>query len=241
MSQLAGTRHLDNADIDHRAAFVDYVMESAEDWHRTHLGRLYTRWEDDNYRHFAGELWAPYVLLSEPSEPKRYGDCARVSGFGGRLQIRLRPSLLTGTHPHIRGGADFAEGRFLFVADVLLHEMIHQLQQEVLGVDESGYHGHGPTFRDKANEIGDRLGLNRVRTNKRRGKDKELPSCSQWPHNVRDEAYYLGARVPSSGDKAKVVGVSLPITDIDAAVVVLLQHYDAGELCKRLQGGLDSC
>ncbi len=27
MSQLVGTRHLENADIDHRAAFVDYVMK----------------------------------------------------------------------------------------------------------------------------------------------------------------------------------------------------------------------
>jgi hypothetical protein len=64
-------------------------------------------------------------------------------------------------------------------------------------VDESAYHGHGPTFRDKANEISARLGLGRVRTNKKRGKDEHLPSCSHWPHNVRDaKAYYLGAYVP---------------------------------------------
>src|SRR5215216_3655100 len=180
MSQLAGTQQLDNADIDHRASFVDYVMESAEEWHRTHLGMLYQHWEENNDRHFAGEMWAPYVLLSEPAEPKAYGDCASVSGFGGRLQIRLRPSLLTGTHPRVRRGDDFAEGRFLFVADVLLHEMIHQWQQEVLGVDEGAYHDHGPTFRDKANEISARLGIGLVRTMKKRGKYKDLPSCSQW-------------------------------------------------------------
>src|SRR5829696_8026828 len=99
-----------------------------------------------------------------------------------REQIRLRPSLLTGTHPRVNGSA---EGRFLFVADVLLHEMIHQWQQEVSGETDEAWHGHGPAFRDKANEIGARLGLGIVRTSKKRGKDADLPSCSYWPHVVR--------------------------------------------------------
>jgi hypothetical protein len=34
-----------------------------------------------------------------------------------------------------------------------------------------------------------------VRSAKRRGPDKDRPSCAQWPHNVRPLDYYLGAVV----------------------------------------------
>ena len=232
LSPLAGTQHLENEDLDHRAAFVDYVLEHAEEWHRAHLTRLYMLWEDWNGEHFDSQLWPPYIELLEPPAPTVYGSCAPVSGFGGKLGIRLRPSLLTGTHPHMRHGLCHEEGRVLFVADVLLHEMIHQWQQEVSGDTDEGYHGHGPAFRDKANEIGAKLGLGQTRTSKKRGKDKALPSCSQWPHNVRPEGYYLGAYVPARRDTPRSVAVP---TNLDGAVIVLRQHFDVGELCKRLQ------
>jgi len=153
-----------------------------------------------------------------------------MSGLGCRSQIRLRPSLLTGTHPRVNGSA---EGRFLFVADVLLHEMIHQWQQEVSGETDEAWHGHGPAFRDKANEIGARLGLGIVRTSKKRGKDADLPSCSYWPHVVRPEDYYLGAYVPTSGDRPRTVTVP---TDLERAVPILQKHFDVEELCRRLLG-----
>ena len=186
--------------VQHRLAHWAYIQDdpSVEPWHREHLVRLRGVWEQANRAHYGGALVPPYMLLAEPSEPKLYGDCGRVSGFGGRSQVRLRPSLLAGTHPHMRAGAEHAEGRVRFVADVLLHETVHQWQQEVLGDQEPAYHGHGPRFRDRANEIGAALGLPPVRTMKRRGADKELPSCSQWPHNVRPVGYYLGAyRAPT--------------------------------------------
>ena len=50
--------------------------------------------------------------------------------MGSRLEIRLRPSLLDGTHPRMAGDAP---GRFPFAADVLTHECIHQWQQEITG------------------------------------------------------------------------------------------------------------
>ncbi len=232
MSPLAGTRHLEEEDLDHRAAFVDYALEHAEEWHCSHLTRLYMLWEDWNGEHFDSQLWPPYIELLEPAAPRLYGSCAPVSGFGGKAGIRLRPSLLTGTHPDVRRGDDYAKGRALLVADVLLHETIHQWQQEVGGATDEGYHGHGPAFRDKANEIGEELGLGRVRTSKKRGKDSALPSCSQWPHNVRprDPDYYLGAYVPASGDK--------PRMEVARAVQVLSEYFDLdeGELCRRLQG-----
>ena len=126
------------------------------------------------------------------------------------------------------GGSGSQEGRFRYVADVLLHEMIHQWQYEVVGKDEDSYHGHGTIFRDKANEISARLGLGRVRANRKDGKDKDLPICSQWPGNVRDGSHYLGALVPSSGDKPKRVLVPL---DIEQAIPVLQKHFDVDQLC----------
>ena len=108
-------------------------------------------------------------------------------------KIRIRHTLLTGEHPAVKPGVKYAEGRSLFVADVLLHEMVHQYHQEITGQTEEAYSGHGPAFRDKANEIGAKLGLPPVRTAKKRGQDKELSSCAQWPHCVRPDGYYKGA------------------------------------------------
>jgi len=179
--------------LSHRRGFERFVLEHAEPWHREHLGRLFRNWRTWNGEHFDGRLEPPYLLLAEPSTPRRYGDCGPLSGFGGRSQIRIRPSLIRGSHPHVEPGDRFAEGRRLFADDILLHEMIHQWQFEVLGDGEPAYCGHGPLFRDVANRIGSVLGLPLVRDCKRRGADKHLPSCSQWPHNVRPKGFYLGA------------------------------------------------
>lgn len=190
VSPLAGTA------IAHREAFRDYVLREAEPWHREHLGRLYGLWDEWNATYYEGAMTSPYILLNEPTAPQVYGCCGLVSGFGGKSEIRLRPSLLAGTHPHMRQGLGYAEGRFTFVADVLLHEMVHQWQQEVSGELDEAYHGHGPAFRDTCNRIGAVLGLAPVRTSKKRGKDADLPSCSQWPHNVRPSAWYQDAYIP---------------------------------------------
>jgi len=81
--------------------------------------------------------------------------------------------------------------------------MIHQYHQEITEQNDGSYSGHGPAFSAKANEIGKALGLPPVgRTrNKRDHSEKGLQSPSQWPHDVRDPDYYLGAFVPSSTDK----------------------------------------
>ncbi len=181
-------------------------------------------------------MFLPYVDLSEPSNPRRLADCGGVSSFGGAGQIRIRPSLLTGTYHALKGGPDYREGRFLFVAGTLGHEMIHQWQGEVVGNLEEHYHGHGPIFRDKANEIGARLGLPRVRANRRDGKDRDLPICSQWPHNVQPKSHYLGAYVPTSRDAKKPKKVSIPL-DLEAALPILRKHFDVDELCRRLPDG----
>jgi hypothetical protein len=110
--------------------------------------------------------------------------------------------------------------------------MIHQWQYEVVGNTEVSYHGHGTIFRDKANEIGTKLGLPPVRT--KHGKAKDVPLCSYFAHAVRPDGYYLDALspVPSSGDVVKRVSVPL---EVNQAVGVLRKHFDVDELCRRLQ------
>jgi hypothetical protein len=93
----------------------------------------------------------------------------------------------------VKAGEEYAEGRFLVLADVLLHETIHQYHDEIIGQVERSYHGHGPAFRDECIRIGKELGLPPVRTSKARGPEKDLPSCAHWPFNVRPEGYYRGA------------------------------------------------
>lgn len=201
---------LNPAHVSHRNDFKRFVVDYAEPWHRVHLVRLYGCWDSWNVEHFESAMTPPYILLSVPSCPRSYGDCSPIAGFGGRSQIRLRPSLLTGTHRVIQPDAP-VEGCLRFVADVLLHEMIHQWQQEVTGAHEDSYHGHGRTFRDKCNEIGARIGLPRVGLKPRRGV-RALPSCNYWPHNVRENNYYLGA---IEEQPALVTGIeSIPVSGV---------------------------
>lgn len=187
------TKFLNTADLKHHREFKRFVLEHADEVYRPALIRLYSLWEQNSEEFFGGKMTPPYILFASPSLPKFYGDYSPVSGFGGHSQIRIRPSLLDGSHPVVMPGKQYAEGRALFVDDILLHEMVHQWQQEIIGNPESSYSGHGVIFRDKCREIGEKLGLQPVRTCKARGKDKDLPSCSQWPHCVRPKGYYKGA------------------------------------------------
>jgi hypothetical protein len=233
-------RPLSEADVQLRQQIRRYVLEHSEPWHREHLGRLDASWERYNAEHFAGEMVYPVMLLSETSNPRSIGDCSPRSGLGCRSQIRIRPSLLRGTHPLVRDGTLNPEGLSRVVEDVLLHEMIHQWQQEVTGRTEESYHGHGTAFRDKANEIGAKLGLPPVRA--KHQKESAGPQCQYWPHEVRPEGYYYGAYVAAyvassrdGGADETVKGYFVP-RDLEAAVPVLRRHFDAEELARSLLG-----
>jgi hypothetical protein len=194
MSQLEGSPPVPESHRQHRQAFKAFVEQETDTWqHSADAKRLYALFDEWNAAYFDGRLTVPYLVLLEPGSPRRLGDTSSISGWGGKLQIRLRPSLLDGTYPHLQAGAEFAEGRFRYVADVLLHEMVHHFHMEITGAREESFHGHGPAFRDECNRIGAALGLPPVRSGKKRGPDKDLPSCQQWPHNVRPPDYYLGA------------------------------------------------
>lgn len=193
MSGFIGT--LRDADIKHRKQYEKFVTKDGDPT----VSKLIDIWKIWNKDLFDNAFKVcPIILLSEPSKTSAYGSYSVMGAYGARSQIKIRPSLLSGTHPHMNPGPKYQEGRFLFVVDVLLHETIHLWQDEIIGYLEGSYHGHGPIFRDKCNEIGEKLGLPPVRTCKRRGSTKHLPSCSQFPHNVRPPDYYQGAYVPSN-------------------------------------------
>ncbi len=224
-STPAGTPPLER-DVKIRERVMEYVLREVDPEHRKNIRPMYIFWKIWNKRYFEEQMIVPLIFLNEPSEPKSLGDCGPVSGFGCSSQIRIRPSLLAGTHPSMNYGDDYAAGRFRFVRDVLLHEMIHQWQQEVSGQRDKGYHGHGPAFRDKANEIGTKLGLPPVRTCKARGKDKDLPSCSHWPHIVRPTDYYLDAYFQASRDTPEEDRPAL----CESAAVSLARRFSADEI-----------
>lgn len=97
VSPLEGT--LPSIQLQHREQFWQFVLHEAEPQHRERLTRLLDVWEEANRTYYAGALVRPIILLAEPSNPRRLGDCGPVSGWGAAFQIRIRPSLLEGTHP----------------------------------------------------------------------------------------------------------------------------------------------
>ncbi len=208
MSQLAGT-----ADTNLRREIFRYSMEHASPAIRPSIQHLCGRWVEYNREFFGGELTEPFLAFEEPGHTNCYGEYSTVSAFGGSGQIMIRPSLLAGTLQEFRKGNRNKRGLQRFTEEVLLHEMIHQWQHEVNGTapgEFSNYGGHGDTFSAKANEIGEKLGLPRVRRTNR-SRDGEEPSPSQWPHNVFPVAHYLGAYVPASRDEEVILRRSLGV------------------------------
>jgi hypothetical protein len=144
-------RLLTPADIKHRREFKEFVIDHADQAYKPILQQLYSLWEVYATDLLEEPMVPPYIMLSSPAQPQALGDFSPVSGFGGHSQIMIRPTLLTGKHKALKKGERYAEGRFLFIADVLLHETVHQYHQEVTGFAEDSYKGHGPNFRDTCN------------------------------------------------------------------------------------------
>jgi len=182
-----------------RAEHWTCVLEHADPRYLVALRRFHDQ-QFGRWRRYFPDLVPPVPRLAPPESPRSWGQYVFVGGDGLRGEIRIRLSLLTGVHPRMRAGPEYAEGRLRFVEDVLLHESVHAYLYEVASHEEESYHGHGPYFADHANLIGADLDLPPVRSGKRRGADATRPSCAQWPHNVRPRAlrdpardYYQGA------------------------------------------------
>lgn len=207
----------------HRIDYWTWVEKNADTATRDRLVVLRDHWRECNTKFFNAIMLEPYVTLTEPSAPQIYGQCWPVSSWGSRLEIRIRPSLLGGTHPQIvipylpdpdhadsviadwRG---YEAGRTQFVKDVLLHEMIHQhIMEHQRGVDESAYHGHGPVFTAHCNRIGAELGLAPVVV---RNRGDKKPKAAQWPHCVAEPDRYHGVYQPHQ-KRVTATGVTIPV------------------------------
>jgi len=153
--------------------------------------RLYRRWYEYNLAYFNGALLPLEITVDHIPSPS-FGNWYLGQYYARRRRIVLEAEFLTGRHVAVRSGDQYAAGRFRVIADTLLHEMIHQYQVEVLQLkrfDASGkrlHHVHGKGFAEKANFIGQLLGLAPVSFTRD-------PFNKDWPHNVRPASYYLGA------------------------------------------------
>lgn len=170
-------------------------------------------------------LECPQIRLGTPSHPSA---CVQYQAGSSGGIILVRSSLLGGTHPSVREGDPFREGRLRYVSDLIARELLRAFSVEVLNSPELAYRGHGPRFRDLANQIGAQLGLPPVRGGKKRGKERDLPSCAEWPVCVRDPEYYLGALraapAPTKGDrltKLRAVLAAAEGGDLNAAKEIL--------------------
>lgn len=197
---------MDPVILKHRLEFAELIRAHATGPFRDVLPRLYADWSRWNKQFFEGKLVEPYILLTETSQARHLGDCAPITCFGSLLQIRIRPDIISGTHNLVKGGSRDSEGLYLLTSDILLHEMIHQYQIEVLQDSEESFKGHGPLFCKLCNEIGEVLGFEEVRPSKKSGPDKERPSCAYWPDNVRPDiaSYYHGVLPAKRSDKPRL-------------------------------------
>jgi SprT-like family len=133
---------------------------------------LYEAYDRFNRDFFRGSLGEPLILATETSAPRALGDHCAEDAHGLVSVIRIAPRALA-------CGLRFAE-------DVLIHEMIHTWQSEIIEDREEGYRGHGPQFAGVCNAIGAKLELPAVSPKGRHGKS----DCAQWPINVRPSGYY---------------------------------------------------
>lgn len=154
--------------------------------YRRHLRRLYRLWAKWNAKFFAGKLAVPKIVLARSDAGRAVGSCGATSDPGCRSQIRLQRSLLGATPSRDTTPS------YRLVAEVLLHEMVHQWGREVASPEETGWRKHGVDFCAKCNEIGRQLRLLPVSTAHAAGQNRALPSCARWPHNARR----LGASHP---------------------------------------------
>lgn len=204
----------------HRADYWTWVEDHADSATRGVLLTLRDHWRECNERYFGRLMVEPYITLTEPSAPQVFGQCCSVSSWGSRLEIRIRPSLLDGTHPKMSDAPSHAAGRLQFVKDVLLHEMVHQhIFEHQPGVNESSYHGHGPVFTEHCNRISVQLGLPEVVVRNRGGEKK--PKAPQWPHCVAPSSRYRGAYNPGRGVTAKTVAIPSDYCPVVITPVVL--------------------
>ena len=189
-----------------RKQIFKYSLSEASGPFKEFIAQLNTAWEAFNCVYFDRKMTPSAIFITPPQSPKALADCALHSAYGGKHQIRIRPAVIDGTYRGFNPNHK-VKNRWLYITDILLHEMIHQMQHEVLNLTEAGYQSHGNEYTSIANQIGETLGLPPVYI--RRRKDKTIPLASQWPLNVRPAGYY--------GDLLKTSQESEPKPDQEPA------------------------
>ena len=186
--------------------YAEFSRQSPKEFQR----KLYEHYEKCKVEFFPDTaLPTPIIELTPPSSAKAWGEFLPQSQSGIESKINLRPTILTGEHPKVSGLEEHAFGRQLLMYDILVQQMLRMFCVEVLKEPENSFHGHGPRFRDECNSVGQILGLSQVRTGKKRGRDKELPSCANWPYIVRPEGYFQGAWPLLTSRRTKVIHQSI--------------------------------
>ena len=180
------------------------IRNSFADWSKSFGSRqqqeLYLKWHEYKRIYFNdAPMVQPIIEIDAVHTLKRWGEYSFKNGSGLSGKITIRDSIAKGSYLHFDLQVDpTGVGHKRLVFDLLLHEMVHQYVYEVLGKSESSYSGHGPAFKEECNRIGEIIGLPPVRDCKRRGRYAELPSCKEWPFNVRPDGYYKGVYRPKN-------------------------------------------
>lgn len=180
---------------EHREEFKEFVINESDEPYRSILTDQYSTWDKYNHDYFMSEIIdPPYITLSSPNYIGHLGAYCRISDFGGGPQIMIRPGLLGTRHRKTRNMTE--KGKQRFIHDVLLHQMVHQYLDEVVGLDASLVHLHTAAYVTKCNEIGWKMGLEPVGLPYPPKNGPQLPSAMYWPQVVRPYAYYEGAYEP---------------------------------------------
>ena len=170
-----------------RKQIFDYAISQADGPYKEFIPLLSQAWQEFNDRYFDGSLTPAFIAITAPKVSKAYADCSLWSSYGGKHQIRIKETVIEGTHNDFNPNHAI-ENRLLFILDVLLHEQIHQFLFEIKEDYSKAHKRHGGNYPVIANQIGDQLGLPHVFERTR--KDKSLPIASQWPMCVRPAGYY---------------------------------------------------
>ncbi|MCC6178567.1 MAG: hypothetical protein IT305_24955 [Chloroflexi bacterium] len=148
--------------------------------HHDALRRLYHRWHDWNGALYDGRLREPLFVVGtarpdSEDEPGAWGRAARSRLVAGLTIVFFRVTLFERRHPRL-DDAELARPhrRDAFAASVLLHEMVHQWQIEVLEQSGAALETHEGPFQIRAAEIAAHLGLGPI----------EAPET--WPSGTPD-------------------------------------------------------
>ena len=172
-----------------------FALTSAPDFFGTYEPRLHLFFEHANRQFFDGRIPRVHIKIGTCRSPRSTLGFFRTIGDHGLTgEIVLNIGLFTKSFPGYEETESKREGFFLFLKDVLLHEMTHAYCHLVLNQPDRTYFGHGPNFTNECNRIGKILGLCEVRSKwNKKIADADKPACNYWPHCLRGEEYYHGA------------------------------------------------